>query len=53
MLKKLTNYLKKEEEEEEVVVVRRQVNSARELHCSLFLSEQCTLYIVHVNCIVH
>jgi hypothetical protein len=40
-----------------------QVNSARELHCSLFLSEQCNLLhcsheqcitcTVHVNCTVH
>jgi len=79
MLKKLTHYLKKKftqasKQCKRINVKkintllkkkssRRQVNSARELHCSLFLSEQCnslhgsheqcTLYTVHVNFTVH
>ena len=49
-LKKKIAHLKKKQEEEGS---RMQVNSARELHCSLFLSEPCTQYTVHVNCTVH
>ena len=47
MLKKLTHYFKKKKE---FHVGKWTVQENCTVH---FLSEQCTLYTVHVNCIVH
>jgi hypothetical protein len=47
MLKKLTHYLKKK------VSFMQASEQCKRIALFTFLSEQCTLYTVHVNCIVH